>query len=198
MGEIDMSRTDADIAAELAPAGLHFVERDHAEVRFPVNAANFGLGSRKDDPRLGAVRSEVVDIDDPCRIYKLNAGWYLLATESGLFTEHREFLLKVDYADPGDVPELAWVRVQLLDRWDIAGSGVAALGSYDAPEFTVLSVNGRVLMRTTMWGDGRIGTLVIPCPATTSIIRDYIERMAYNPRYSSTVRQAARTWLMSR
>jgi hypothetical protein len=117
-----------------------------------------------------------------------------LATECGLFTDHREFLVEVDYSDTVHEPELAWVRVQLLDQRDVAGSGVAALGSY-APEFTALSLDGQVLMRTTLWGNGTVSSLVVPSPATVSTIRDYVEWMTHGAYYSSAVQQAARTWL---
>lgn len=125
---------------------------------------------------------------------KVNAGWLRLATESGLFTEDRQFLLEVDYSDDGDEPELAWVRVQLLDPWDMTGSGVAAPGT-STPEFTALSVDGQVLMRTTLWGNGTVSSLVIPSPSTARTIRAAVERMTQNALYPQAVQQAARTWL---
>src|SRR5436309_6720796 len=143
-----MSLTDTDVAAELAPAGLRFVERDRATVRLPTQAANLAASCRDEDGRIDALPNEVVHVDDPDMAHKVNAAWFRLAVESGLFTDHREFLLEVDYSDTVHEPELAWVRVQLLDQWDIAGSAVAALGTY-APEFTALSIDGQVLMRTT-------------------------------------------------
>jgi hypothetical protein len=189
-----VSLTDTDIAAELAPAGLRFIERDQAAVRLPVQAANLAPSCLGSDGRIDAPPHEVVHVDDPDMARKVNAGWIRLAAESGLFTEDRQFLFEVDYSDNVDDPELAWVRVQLLDQWDIAGSGVAALGTY-APEFTALSIDGRVLMRTTLWGDGTVSSLVVPTPATAAPIRAYAEAMTQDPFYSPAVQQAARTWL---
>src|ERR1700761_4751091 len=154
-----MSLTDTDVAAALAPAGLRFVERDRAAVRLPVQAANLAPSCRREDGRIDAPSYEVADVDDPDMTNKINSGWFRLAIESGLFNEQREFLLEVDYAETADEPELAWIRVQLLDHWNIAGSGVAAFGTR-APEFTALSVDGQVLMRTTLWGDGTVSSLV--------------------------------------
>ncbi|WP_238005382.1 hypothetical protein KZZ52_17745 [Dactylosporangium sp. AC04546] len=192
--EFCMPLTDIEIAAELAPAGLRFVERDRATVRLPVQAASLAPSCRHEDGRIDALPHEIVHADDPDMASKINAGWFRLAVESGLLTEDREFLLSVHYSDTVQEPELAWVRVQLLEPWDVAGSGVAALGTY-APEFTALSVDGQVLMRTTLWGDGTVSSLVVPSPATVSIIRDYAESMTRDPYYSQAVQQAARTWL---
>ena len=125
---------------------------------------------------------------------KINAGWFRLATESGLFAEHHEFLLEIDYSDTVDEPQLAWACVRLLGEWDIASSGVTALGTY-APEFTALSIDDQVLMRTTLWGDGTVSSLVVPSPAAVSTIRNYAEWMTRNPFYPPDIQQAARTWL---
>lgn len=62
-----------------------------------------------------------------------------------------------------------WFRVQLLDTWDLVGSEVDLLRSGFAtlftdrfvPEFTVASLDGRMMMNTTVWGDGTLGTIVI-------------------------------------
>jgi hypothetical protein len=189
-----VSQTDADMAANLAPAGLRFVERDHAAVRLPVQAANVAPSCRREDGRIDAPPHEVVHADDPDMARKVNAGWFRLARESGLFTEDRQFLLEVDYSDAVDEPELAWIRVQLLEQWDVASSGVAALGT-DAAEFTALSIDGQVLMRTTLWGNGTISSLVVTSPATAAPIRASAETMTQTPFYSPALQQAARTWL---
>jgi hypothetical protein len=93
-----------------------------------------------------------------------------MATEFGLLDNQREFLLAVNYCEPDAVDlEIAWVKVRLLDGWDIAGSGVRVLRSGFAglftdrfvPEFTVLSLDGQMLMNTTVWGNGTVSTIVI-------------------------------------
>ncbi|MFD1046540.1 hypothetical protein ACFQ1S_13745 [Kibdelosporangium lantanae] len=68
-----MLRSDAELAAEIAPAGLLFIERDHAEVRLPVEAANMAPCCRDEDGRIDAEPHEVVHLDDPDRVGKLNA-----------------------------------------------------------------------------------------------------------------------------
>ena len=75
----------------------------------------------------------------------------------------------VDYAGDADWPERSWVRVRLLDEWDIAGSEVEQLGGHFAatfglryvPEFRALSLDQRVLMHTTVWGNGTVSTIAI-------------------------------------
>ncbi|GLL07534.1 hypothetical protein GCM10017581_092880 [Dactylosporangium matsuzakiense] len=189
-----MPLTDADVTAELAPAGLRFVERDRAAVRLPPQAANLAASCRYEDGRIDAPPHEVVNLDDPNMTHKINAGWSRLAAESGLWNEGREFLLEVDYSDTSHEPDLAWVCVQLLHEWDVAGSGAAALATH-VPEFTALSIDERVLMRTTLWGNGTVSSLVIPSPATVSIIRNYADTMTRSSYYPPNIQQAARTWL---
>jgi len=93
-----------------------------------------------------------------------------MATEYGLFDEDREFLIAVDYRDPDAIdPENAWVRVRLADEWNLAGSNTPALQSWFGavftdrfvPEFTALSLDGRVLLSTTVWGNGTVSTIAI-------------------------------------
>jgi hypothetical protein len=191
-----LSRSDADIAVEIAPAGLRFVERDRTEPRLPVEAANLAPSCRDEDGRVDAEPHEFVDTDDPDRVGKLNAGWLRLADEHGLFNNDREFLLEVDYAEDGDDwPELAWIRVRIQEGWSIAEGTVPALGSLGGPEFTALSVDERALMRTTLWGNGSVSSLVIVQPATASPIRRWAEYIAEDPQHPSTAQAAARAWL---
>jgi hypothetical protein len=82
----------------------------------------------------------------------------------------REFLLSIDYRDPESVgPEIAWVHVRLAETWDLAGSNATALGSYFSglfterfvPEFTMLSLDHKAMLNTTVWGGGTVSTIVI-------------------------------------
>jgi hypothetical protein len=164
-----VSLTDSGVAAALAPAGLQFIRREPGKVRLPLKPGKSAASSLPEEGRFDARPDEVVDVDDPEFAVKLNAGWLRMATEFTLFGEQREFLLNVDYAeDPGE-PERAWVRVRLLDEWDIAGSGVRQLGGYFratfttryVPEFWALSLDQRVLMHTTVWGNGTVSTIAI-------------------------------------
>ncbi|WP_431894211.1 hypothetical protein [Nonomuraea sp. bgisy101] len=102
---------------------------------------------------------------------KVNASWFRMATEYGLFNEDREFFLGVNYAGETDEWEnhYAWVRVRLLDDWDLAGSEVERLRSWMAglhtsrfvPEFTMVSLDGLALIETTVWGNGTVSTIAI-------------------------------------
>jgi hypothetical protein len=148
-----------------------------------------------DEGRIDATPDEVVALDDPAKVEKVNAGWIRLATEYGLFTDDREFLLAVSYAEginPESDAELAWVRVRLDDKWSIADGTVPALG---IPEFTAMSINESTLMRTTLWGNGSISTLVVPEPSAVKTIRRRAEHMASDSRYPPAVQEAARAWL---
>jgi len=65
--------TDADIAAELAPAGLLFIEREAGEVRLPLKPNRSAASSLPEDGRFDARPEEVVDVDAPDLVAKVNA-----------------------------------------------------------------------------------------------------------------------------
>jgi hypothetical protein len=101
---------------------------------------------------------------------KVNAGWWRMAQAFGLFDEKREFLLTVDYSGPASVEsEYCWVRARLAYEWDLAGSGSRTLRSHFAgvmterfvPEFTMLSLDQKMMLNTTVWGDATVSTIVI-------------------------------------
>jgi hypothetical protein len=162
--------TDAVVAANLAPAGLEFVERVNGEVSLPLPPYHSPASCRSEHGRFDSRPEEVVDVEDPDLPAKVNAGWWRMATEYDLFDNQNEFLIAVDYRDPEAIsPEMAWVRVRLADAWDLAGSNVTALGSYFAglfterfvPEFTMLSLDHKAMLNTTVWGNGTVSTIVI-------------------------------------
>jgi len=119
---------------------------------------------------MGVSIPQPVPVDDPDLPAKVNGGWWHMATGYGLLNDEREFLLGVYYDLPEHAdPNYAWVRVRLAADWDLVTSGVPALRSGFAglfterfvPEFTMLSIDGRMLLNTTVWGDGSVSTIVI-------------------------------------
>ncbi|MFE7531981.1 hypothetical protein ACFU7Y_40750 [Kitasatospora sp. NPDC057542] len=169
-----MILTDAEIDDLLASAGLRLVERVQREVRLPplpkyVSPASAG----PEHGRFDSHPDEVADLGASDFADKVNAGWHRMAAEFGLFDEKREFLLALGRArlgdDSDDEPYEVWFRVQLLDEWDLVGSEVDLLRSGFAtlftdrfvPEFTVASLDGQMMMSTTVWGDGTLSTIVI-------------------------------------
>ena len=161
-----MPLTDDDIAADLRKAGLHFVARVEGEVREPLPKTG---GPASCGPEDGRFDSPPVAGDDPDFAEKVNSDWCRMATEYGLLDDDREFLLRVYYdvsngADPG-----SWVQVRLDGEWDFIGPETATLRSGFAglftrryvPEFTMLSLDGRAMLNTTVWGNGTVSTIVI-------------------------------------
>lgn len=166
--------TDAEIRDVLAPAGLRLVERVRQDVRLPPLPEYVSPASaRPEHGRFDSEPEETVDLDAPDFVDKVNTCWYRMASEYGLFDGNREFLLAVDHGCLGDVPDdephEMWARVQLLDEWDLVTSEVALLRSGFAtlftdrfvPEFTMASLDGRMMLQTTVWGDGTLSTIVI-------------------------------------
>ncbi|GAA2892819.1 hypothetical protein ACFQQB_08505 [Nonomuraea rubra] len=167
--------TDTDVAGLLAPAGLLFIKRmDHDSVRLPALPSGHSAASaRPEHGRFDSLPDEVADVEADDMPEKVNAGWFRMATEFGLFNEDREFLLSVCYArywetGTGD-DDIAWVQVRLLNEWDLAASEVDLLRSWMAgmfterfvPEFTMASLDGQMKLNTTVWGDGTVSTIVI-------------------------------------
>ncbi|MBB5962677.1 hypothetical protein [Planomonospora venezuelensis] len=167
--------TDDEMATLLAPAGLHLIERrSRDEVRLPPLPPYHSPGSAgPEHGRFDSHPDEIPGVDDLDMPDKVNASWFRMATEYGLFNEDREFLLAVTYSESDDVDDIeehrAWVRVRLLDEWDWVASEVDQLRSWIAgtfttrfvPEFTVVSLDGRMMMNTTVWGNGTVSTIAI-------------------------------------
>ncbi|MFC8718154.1 hypothetical protein [Kitasatospora sp. NPDC057198] len=168
-----MTLTDTEIAELLAPAGFQVLERLPGEVRFPLRPHHSAASSRSEHGRFDARPDEVPDLDDPDMAEKVNASWYRMATEYGLLDADREFLLAFGRVrlggDPDEEPWTVGFRVRLLDGWDVVGSEVELLRSGFAtlftprfvPEFTVVSLDGLMMMSTTVWGDGTVSTIAI-------------------------------------
>ncbi|WP_031514964.1 hypothetical protein [Streptomyces sp. NRRL F-5123] len=168
-----MTLTDTEIAALIAPAGLHFVQRRWDEVPLPPLPEGYSPASaRPEHGRFDSHPDEIADVDAPDMADKVNASWYRMATQYGLFNQDREFLLGVDTHPTDGEPEedgWAWVQVRLLDDWDLVTSEVTQLRSGFAtlfttrfvPEFTAVSLDGRMMMNTTVWGNGTVSTIAI-------------------------------------
>jgi hypothetical protein len=165
------ARADDEISTDLALAGIEFLERITTEVSYPLPASGAGPAScRPEDGRFDSTPDEVVHVDAPDMSTKVNAGWWRMAQAFGLFDEKREFLLTVDYSGPASVEsEYCWVRARLAYEWDLAGSGSRTLRSHFAgvmterfvPEFTMLSLDQKMMLNTTVWGDATVSTIVI-------------------------------------
>ncbi|MDQ0371229.1 hypothetical protein [Catenuloplanes indicus] len=162
-----MSKTDAAVAADLALAGLEFLERIMEKLRGPLPPLR---GAASCLPEHGRFDSDPVDVDAPDMPARVNEDWWRMATEFGLFDAGGEFLVGVDYRDPGAVDgEYGWARVRLARTWDLAAGGSEALRGYFGahftdryvPEFAMISLDQRVLLNTTIWGNGTVSTIVI-------------------------------------
>ncbi|BCY14532.1 hypothetical protein [Actinoplanes sp. L3-i22] len=164
-----MALTDADVAADLAPAGLIFLNRVREKVTPPLpNPPPYytPASCRWEHGRFDSDRA--FQPDDPDLVAKVNADWFRMATEFGVLDERRELLLAVSF---GEVRynEYTFARVRLADEWDLAGSGSTLLGSGFGelfterylPEFTMLSTDHKAMLCVTVWGSGTISTLVI-------------------------------------
>ncbi|MGW0198110.1 hypothetical protein [Nonomuraea sp. NPDC003201] len=138
-------------------------------------------------------RDRVVDRDDPDRVAKFNADWYELATEFGLFSAERRFLVLLtpaidpvfdrarEEAEDWRNPiwwECMWGLAELMEVWDLAGAGAESgvLGSgHGYPGFTMSAVDGSVFVKGTVW-QYSIGTAVLPMPHRSPTLRDLARR----------------------
>jgi hypothetical protein len=93
-----------------------------------------------------------------------------MANEFGLLDDRRESLLSVDYGDLDTIDaEHARARVRLAEQWDLAGSGSTPasqplrrrLHQTLRPEFTMMSLDQKIILNTTVWGNATVITIVI-------------------------------------
>ncbi|GAA3417959.1 hypothetical protein [Streptosporangium vulgare] len=134
-------------------------------------------------------RDRIVKLDDPNLISKFNSDWHEMATEFGLFSVDRRFLVSLSPAidpvfdqareetDDWEAPswwESVWGLVELLNDWDLAGAGAASrvLGAgYGHPSFAMSAMDGSVFVVGTVWQDS-IGTAALPTPYCSPTLRD--------------------------
>ncbi|MFC8129030.1 hypothetical protein [Streptomyces sp. NPDC057302] len=160
----------------------------------PPNLASFA-NSTAAEGREVAVSLRIGLPDLPERV---NAEWYGLSTEQGLFSAAApEFLLSV----PGNVAEsphgLWWARVTLEAEWDLAGAGAAAgvTGSgWGYPEFVMLSVAGDVIVRGST-GEEYTDCVALRDPQRIRTLRDLGADMAHWPHLPKPARDAVSRWL---
>ncbi|WP_404953238.1 hypothetical protein [Streptomyces sp. 147326] len=169
-----MTLTDAEIGSLLMPAGFRLIERVQGEVQLPPLPPHHSPASaRPEHGRFDSHPHEVADVTASEMADMVNSSWYRMARDYGLLDHDREFLLATTLeaigGDPEDEPYLLWFRIRLLDAWDLVRSEVSLLRSGFArvftdrfvPEFTVASLDGRMMMNTTVWGNGTVSTIVI-------------------------------------
>ncbi|MEU3782496.1 hypothetical protein [Streptomyces sp900129855] len=130
------------------------------------------------------------DIDDPELHRKANADWYRLAVEEGLFrSEDARFFLAAGSS---------WVCVELRPEWDVMGEGAAGpLGSaHCRPEFTMLSLDGSVLLGATT-SQFSIGTVVVKEPHRSQVLRKFAGWVVQSDSSlcGPQAKAAARRWL---
>ncbi|MFD0850920.1 hypothetical protein ACFQ07_01660, partial [Actinomadura adrarensis] len=102
----------------------------------------------------------------------VNAAWFRLAGEFGLFGEEREFLLDLEAGgtlDCCDDGPRNWARVRLVEERVLVG---ALSGDGGRPDFLALSLDGSVLLSVTTEGPSEIVVRVLDRP------KDRAEAMA--------------------
>ncbi|MCX5077955.1 hypothetical protein OG321_36510 [Streptomyces sp. NBC_00424] len=190
---------DTQILAQvMKDCGLRFLGF-RRETGIPPYVAGMVTSCSTDEGR----RDRTAAFDDPARVPKANADWFELATEFGLFSADRQFLLSIsvphpDAADDTDV-EGVWGLVELTDGWDIMGAGCAAgiTGSpYGCPAFVMSALDGSVFVQGTVWQDS-IGTAVLPNPRRVQSLQDIARLSLGKPYQSAAENEDTVAWLAS-
>jgi hypothetical protein len=155
----------------------------------------------------------VVAFDAAERVARFNADWYAAATEFGLFSVERQFLVALTPAidpvfdqareetDDWENPawwEHTWGLVELHDNWDLAGAGAASgvLGSrHGYPGFVMSATDGSVFVVGTVWQDS-IGVAVVPQPHRSPTLRELAHRnLNLTGRRTAEEREDLLKWL---
>lgn len=142
----------------------------------------------------GEGRSDrTVKLDDPDRVAKFNSDWFEMATDLGLFSTKRRFMVSLSPAidpvfaqareetDNWEEPawwESVWGLVELHSDWDLAGAGAASgvLGAgFGHPSFAMSAEDGSVFIVGTVWQDS-IGIAAMPKPHCSPTLREVARR----------------------
>jgi hypothetical protein len=184
---------ESDLAEQLGMAGLVFLGwADDSEPRVPGSVARYAVSCDAESGRTDVT----LEYSDPRWREKANDAWFDLAVSAGLFGADREFLVAVTVQPEVYPVPIRWAKVRLASSWDIAGEGAAGLlgSGRHLPEFVMLSLDGEVIVRGTVWQDG-IGFLAVPHPHRAAALRQQAEFYATWYRTSAEDRLAARNWL---
>ncbi|MFD8997893.1 hypothetical protein [Streptomyces abikoensis] len=189
--------TRLSVSEQLRAAGLLLLPGGVPPAPLPLKAAWLLAACGPGDGRKDAWVDGWVDEDVPGLEEEANKGWFALAVEQGLFGPEREFLVHV----PFDGDSSGWVRVRLLDEWDIMGAGAASglLGSGSGyPEFVMASLDGRVGMRGTTYQSG-VSSIVVPEPWRAPTVYTYMNRLTERATQPDTLdeydREQVQAWL---
>ncbi|WP_329276155.1 hypothetical protein [Streptomyces sp. NBC_01451] len=187
---------DIALSTSLAKTGLRLLGTvDATEPLIPPTLATFASSCTTEDGAFG----EAVDLDDPRVREEANSEWYRLALRAGLFSGvDRRFLVAVNFADSGP-HQWWWVRVELLDEWDIVGAGAASgiLGNGPCrPSFVMLSLDGGIILRCDV-GQASIDFSIVLEPHHAQTLLRHGEWMVVAPRVDELTRAQIRRWLGS-
>lgn len=183
----------AEISRTLTASGVRLCGIEEPGIHLPTWGALLASSCRREEGR----RDVVVTKDDPDFLNSLNSSWFRLAEDEGLFDGSGEFLLAV--STPSGA--MGWARVKLMDSWDIfrdcADADSEIFGSEGFPEFVMLSTDGTLVLRATVWGNGSIGLVALPHPRRVETITRYVERRSANPKTPPHERTEGMNWLSS-
>ena len=181
-----------ELSAALALVGIRLLEVvDPMAPLLPPYLAGIATNYPRPDGGWSAVS---VESADPSVIEKANAGWYELCRRGGLFGEDRRFLLGAQL----DEGRWGWVRVELDEEWDVMGAGSASvLGiGYGRPGFIMMSLDGAVIVRGTVW-ETSIGAILTCDPRDIPKFLDFAVWTAGWPQTPDHERAAIERWMSS-
>ncbi|HEX6686814.1 MAG TPA: hypothetical protein VF062_28875 [Candidatus Limnocylindrales bacterium] len=182
------------LSDQLSAAGLLYLElADPDAPLIPPLLATFANATPPCEVRQVAMLS--MDLPDlPARA---NEAWMRLSREGKLFAEDdRQFHVGLDTGEVADAQTWRWVRVKLMDEWDIMGAGAAGpLGNGSCrPGFVMLSLDGKVIVRGDTW-EGQIGCVLVTDPCRAEPFRQHGARTAEWRTTPPWEKAAIRRWL---
>lgn len=184
---------ESDLADQLAKAGLIFMGwPDDSVSRVPGSVARYAVSCGNESGRTDVK----LNYSDARWKEGANDAWFDLSVSAGLFGPDHEFLVAITLEPEVYPVPIRWARVRLAASWDIAGEGSAGLlgGGRHLPEFVMLSLDGDVIVRGTVWQDG-IGFLAVRNPGQSPVLRQQAEFVMTWYRSDPEDRLAARRWL---
>ncbi|GAA0430236.1 hypothetical protein GCM10009531_19590 [Actinoplanes capillaceus] len=189
----DQAMHENELADQLAKAGLIFLGwPDDSLPRVPGSVARYAVSCGNESDRTDVN----LNYSDTRWKEGANSAWFELSVSAGLFGQDQEFLVAITLEPEMYPVPIRWAWVRLAVSWDIAGEGAAGPlgGGRHLPEFVMLSLDGEVIVRGTVWQDG-IGFLAVRNPGQSPVLRQQAESVMTWHRSRPEERLAARRWL---
>lgn len=178
-----------ELIAELAASGVVALP-GRPPVMCPTEAAVLSV-CQPEDGRI----DEIINLADPGARHLVNDAFLQLASRFGLFGEHGDFLLAVNYERDGLGDDVQWIRVRLADSWDMAGGYYGTICGPSGDGLLAMSLDGKLIMSATTYESGLASVIALPDPHRAAPVRRAVGYLLDSKKTPDTEKETIRAWL---